>query len=611
MSSWLAHWCLSALCPISARPHVKKCSVGFVHSRGGQRTLVTPGRAWRVTYDTPPRIAERVDVLDPSLDVPGSAAVIAALSVVDAARPAAHDLVSLLKDLSNEPDSTHFESSDEGDSSDDEGQEVGRDLQLAAKWAMRTLNDAIERGGSLDEPVPLLARRDGRHEFSESPFVADDPLLAETWEPVFAILDADRDLRRLHSALHLRNLDNEVTVVPDPREPLSDRRLEVDQWIVDAKPYLAAVAIDQVPSRQSTIMRGLARLEVVVCENLVLRYELDGEVRQRTDAVSYIATRIEQEGMVRRRIGTVHLEVDDRNAAPHWYAFGPQLAQFLEVPNLGDAFALLLSAGRSERDQYLSARRISFETVDEARLELARPQDERELEDLITPSVAQRPLIGDGNDQPPSDAFPDSDAPGLQDDDEELEPEAPKDIEMPLIDFDLLSVRDMTDFDVEDTDEAVRRVVRRSGLGPSGPFDHEATNRLRRKIGNRGEEAAFEAEKRRLTSFGGNPDLVVWRSQQNEFAPYDIESQDEDGQLIYIEVKSTTSDDSSEPFDISEAELLFALRKRSRYYVYRVTSAHLAVPNIDRYQDPIGRLQQNAATLRFSGARLAFATSSS
>ena len=171
--------------------------------------------------------------------------------------------------------------------------------------------------------------------FSEAPFVADDPLLAETWEPVFPILDADRDLRRLHTALHLRNLDDEVAVLPDPRQPRPQRRVDIERWINEAKPYLAAVAIDQVPSRQSAVIRGLCRLEVAVCDDLVLRYELDGAVRQRTDAVSYIAIRIEQEGIVRRRIGTAHLELDPRTAAPHWYAFGPQLAEFPRGPELG------------------------------------------------------------------------------------------------------------------------------------------------------------------------------------------------------------------------------------------------------------------------------------
>ncbi|HEV2360430.1 MAG TPA: DUF3883 domain-containing protein, partial [Acidimicrobiales bacterium] len=91
----------------------------------------------------------------------------------------------------------------------------------------------------------------------------------------------------------------------------------------------------------------------------------------------------------------------------------------------------------------------------------------------------------------------------------------------------------------------------------------------------------------------------------------DIESIDEDGQRIYIEVKSTVSDDPAGAFEISEAELLFALRHRSRYYVYRVTQAHTKRPSIMRFQDPIGRIHDHTARLRLSGARITFLSGAS
>ncbi len=48
------------------------------------------------------------------------------------------------------------------------------------------------------------------------------------------------------------------------------------------------------------------------------------------------------------------------------------------------------------------------------------------------------------------------------------------------------------------------------------------------------------------------------------------------------------------------------MQKRSSYYIYRVTSAHTATPAIERYRDPVGRLHDNTARLRLSGARLTF-----
>ncbi len=302
-------------------------------------------------------------------------------------------------------------------------------------------------------------------------------------------------------------------MLPDPRQPRPQRRVDIERWINEAKPYLAAVAIDQVPSRQSAVIRGLCRLEVAVCDNLVLRYELDGAVRQRTDAVSYIAIRIEQEGIVRRRIGTAHLELDPRTAAPHWYASVLSSRKFLEVPNLDDAFALLLSADRSAREQYLAARRIAVEAVDEARLELAQPEDERSLEDLLTPSEGPLPVIGAAEDAPVSGMEPALDAPDTQGTDPDNGRELPKEIELPAIDFDQLSILDAAAGSAADTEEGRRRADQRLGLGPSGSFDHEAAYRLRRTIGRRGEQAVFEAERRRMMGLGRDPGVVVWRSR--------------------------------------------------------------------------------------------------
>jgi hypothetical protein len=136
--------------------------------------------------------------------------------------------------------------------------------------------------------------------------------------------------------------------------------------------------------------------------------------------------------------------------------------------------------------------------------------------------------------------------------------------------------------------------------------DHEAIDRRNRELGRRGEEVAVEAERRSLVLRGLDPMLVVWRSQVHPFAPYDIESLDEDGQRIYIEVKATTSSNPHDPFEISEAELLFALRKHSSYYVYRVTAVDSAAPRIFRFRDPLKWVKDGVAQVRISNARMSF-----
>jgi hypothetical protein len=308
-------------------------------SRRDTLDLATPGEAWRLARDTPRRVRDRVPVLPRTLDQPWASALCADLGLVDAARPAARQLVDLLGLLAEEWQETS------GDQPDVRG------VTDAARWAMRTLNDVLNETSESLTPgaVPLLARRDGRYVFDPKPYVADDGLLAETWEPTLPILDADRDLRQLHAALELPSLDALTEKTPVPVGARPDARDAIRAELKAAGPFLGVVAAEAVPSRAAEVYRGLARLEIEVCDNLIVRYELDGEIRERAEAVAFIAVRQEQQGSVRRNIGTAHLEVDPATGRPHWYVFGPMLARFLNVPGQGDAFSLLLAGSTTSR----------------------------------------------------------------------------------------------------------------------------------------------------------------------------------------------------------------------------------------------------------------------
>ena len=169
--------------------------------RGGVPTLALPRLIWRLTHDTPRRIALRVNVLLPEIgEMSGTGVLATVLGVVDAARPGPDDLVSLLESLAVEHSDV----------------EARADVYEAARWAMPTLDDVLDRSGT--RPAgrpPLLARFAGERIFDRSPVVALDPLLKETWEPDVPILDADRDLRWLHRAFELRSLDDDVARFPD------------------------------------------------------------------------------------------------------------------------------------------------------------------------------------------------------------------------------------------------------------------------------------------------------------------------------------------------------------------------------------------------------------
>lgn len=65
--------------------------------------------------------------------------------------------------------------------------------------------------------------------------------------------------------------------------------------------------------------------------------------------------------------------------------------------------------------------------------------------------------------------------------------------------------------------------------------------------GRRGEEWAYLQERLRLQRSGQNPDLVKWISRIDELANHDLTSIDEDGETIYIEVKSNRQRRPSHP----------------------------------------------------------------
>ena len=170
---------------------------------------------------------------------------------------------------------------------------------------------------------------------------------------------------------------------PFPRGERPEAQAAIRADFDAALPFLAASAIEAVPSREEDVYRGLARLELEVCEELLVRYELNGEVHERGEAVAFIAVRQEQAGIVRRNIGTAHLELDPSTGKPHWYVFGPLLARFLNVPTQDDAFSLLLSGSSTSRREYLRSRLIPGEALEEARIRLDQPPLDDDLTDLI------------------------------------------------------------------------------------------------------------------------------------------------------------------------------------------------------------------------------------
>ena len=127
----------------------------------------------------------------------------------------------------------------------------------------------------------------------------------------------------------------------------------------------------------------------------------------------------------------------------------------------------------------------------------------------------------------------------------------------------------------------------------------KGTSKLRKpslpskKVGDAGEKYVYEFEKNRLEKLGLNDlaDSIVKQYEDlSSFPGYDIQSFDEFGNKIYIEVKATKGKNKNY-FEISENEIKTAKEYGDSYYIYQVTSAltnpeiSTVIKNLYEYED--------------------------
>ncbi|RZU48794.1 uncharacterized protein DUF3883 [Krasilnikovia cinnamomea] len=557
--------------------------------RGKVAELVRPGDAWIDAHDVPKRIRERISRISASMfQMKGGRALADALGVTDASRPAVADLLALLADIAEESDRLGH---------------TNREIDLAARWVVRALDDVLtdETPHPHPDSIRVLARYDGRTMFVARPPYTDDPLLRETWERQRPVLNADQRLGRLVRYLALTSLDEAVSTTPVAfGEHVSDDvHRTVSKTITAAKPYLFALVRSENARSEITARNALARMELVICDSLVLQYEHDGHIIERDDATCFIAERRDAR---RHTIATAYLELERDTGAPHWFPFGRQLAQHLGIPALADAFTMVFTAGYNDRQRMMADRQIQPEDVDEAR-ELLGLVDEEDIDVIPDDFAALIDAPAIRNPQPELAAGLGRSAPGSLVTHSSLGPPSMPTPNLPQIpepDYELVRI---VDGRLGTLDEK-RTATRAADLGGGGPAPTLQSEADKRRVGRRGEEIVFHKERERLRAAGKDPNRTVWVSAERETSPFDIRSVDDDDQVIYIEVKATRADDPGEPFYISHTELLEAALHRSQYYIYRVTGTDSATPVITRIADPLGEISDGRGRLLLTKAQM-------
>lgn len=562
----------------------------------GKATVARPGAAWVETTEPPPRIRERIPRISEAMyRTRGGSALATGLGLIEAGRPGVDDLLRVLASVTEEADRL-------GSSN--------REIDLAARWVLRTIDDVLPPGAD-PHPDPsqvrVLASHRGSTSFVAQPPFAEDALLRDTWEQLRPVLSADTGLTRLTSYLSLVKLDDAVITTPIAYEEHRGSTLERVRRKLDAtKPHIFALVLAENSRAEVRVRPALRRLELVVCDRLVLKYTYEGDEVEREDATCFIATRQELYGRARRNIGTAYLELDPATGEPDWFAVGRQLAQHLDVMGHADAITMLLKMDRADRERMMTDRQIPLEAVAEARERLQLPlEDEQEststLDALIAAASANtaEPAVDDVEYPPAPPIDDDLHLPTSPNDESAIsEPFAP-----PVIDWDSVELVDATPGDLAMSDGAPKRRASASSVGTSrAPTVQSEMAKV--ATGKLGEEIAYRKERERVAAFGGDPDAVFWRSKDDELAPVDIISIDEGGDRIYIEVKATSASDPATPFDISRSELLEAGAYGDRYYIYRVTDTNTATPRVTRWANPMRLIRENQGRLLLSGAQM-------
>ena len=112
-------------------------------------------------------------------------------------------------------------------------------------------------------------------------------------------------------------------------------------------------------------------------------------------------------------------------------------------------------------------------------------------------------------------------------------------------------------------------------------------------IGRKGEKIVFDFEKEKLKKINLNnlSEKVRWHAELNEKPGYDITSFDDNGDEIFIEVKSSSGKTIND-VDLTKNEIMSMFNKKTKekFYIYLVTNA-LTKPEIEVIKNPSERLK--------------------
>lgn len=581
--------------------------------RGGAEVLVRPRDAWLWERGTPAVLQDEMTLL--ASDVPPgmfrSMSATWGFPTANTAPPASFiPLLHALAKRASTPDEDYIS-----------------ELRAGAEWLLDHLEHALPDAATPRLPdVALPSVLDERTQFAVRPWATRDHIIESAFSRVVRVLPGADRFPLCRTAFDLPSLDDAPQWVT-PTHEIPELSSQAQQLVRRVAPLIVAHQAKLHPSARVKVAEALGGCVARCWRSIDLSVQA-GDV---TLTVPHAHAYPHQSDA---GIWLLDLATPD-DEAPDWAELGMMLASAIDAPQFGNQYALwlLVDGARVMRSQ-----KLTREEVEQASLLLAdqyvAPSRTPEAEILAADAAGD-----EGHDAPRAIAAhstdgetPDEHGQRFVDDASEIPaPAGPRQRARDVLlggpgvaergdaepadstshqggsprrpdSFDPGDLAPIDHERVTVSQPATTATPRahtqdRRGLGPAASEldpDFEARRTVR---GRRAESLVAEYERRRLQALGCSPEAVAWVSDLHPLAPYDIESLDEDGRKIYIEVKATQGTDPSAPFPISAQELEAAREHGPAHWLYRVTRIDDAVPEIVRVQDPYAAYERGDATI--------------
>lgn len=496
--------------------------------------------------------------------------------------------------------------------------ELAGETFQSAEWIVRLLDRRLAEtevesvSGLIDLPLPAFVGRE--RAFASGPLVHERPSLVARLlfdRPVLSV----SSLR--NSSVRILGLHRDTSL--DLRERIEERGPN-RQWTEELQRSLAvklsevaALAVHAAASPEPRILDRLRSLTLSACEGFDLVFAVGD--RQETDRDPMPTYLLKADGGSRGQSSSgaiVYISCDDDGRPKNLYGLGAQLASYLGVrETLGDAIGTVLTGDTTQVQSLFESKDVDRSEVERLADILAMPllPDEGSLVP-DEPDPSQRPSDGTDRVAPP----PKTDhhvSPAAQPETVPAEtvraigpltedavgrsvPAREADRDLPSawdgLRFESLRLAESPAISEADRQSPSRQRLEVSGSSTRGEsLGHTTGTRASAgdevEIGRRGEELAFQLERKRAAALGFDPDQVIWHSRNVPTALYDIRGVADDGSIRYLEVKSTDQSDPATPFMMSRGEVEFARANRDAYALIRVTNALSSSPRIGEVPD--------------------------